>query len=171
MFLSIKCAYFRLFYACIFFGNNVNGYTAYFVIGLPYVSDSGSGASGTLAPDSGSNPTYTVIVNVDNAGVESGLNNVVSAVDNLQDVIQDDGNYDYGDIDEVIEDAPSGVDEEALEDAMSKADTILDDIPSLIATGAFWMNLAKDLVNDTAFIIIVPACILLSFIVYLWWKK
>lgn len=153
-----------------FYGNST-GNNALLVIGLPYISDSGSGSSGTLAPDSGSSPTYTVVVNVDNAGVESGLNNVVSAVDGLQNAIQDDGNYDYGDVDEVIEDAPSGVDEDAIEDAMSKADVILDRIPSVIATGAFWMNTAKDLVNDEAFIIIVPACMLLSFIVYLWWKK
>lgn len=156
--------------AC-FYGNNVYAGVAHLVIGCPYISSSGSGASGTLPPDSGQTPTYTVVVNVDNAGVESGLNNVVSAVDGLNSALQDDGDYDYGAPDEVIEDAPDGVDEEAIEDAMSKADTILDDIPSLIATGAFWTNLAKDLVNDPAYIIIVPVCIFLSFIVYLWWKK
>lgn len=157
-----------------FFGNNLGSgsRTAKLAIGAAYVSESGSGASGTLpALTTSPAPSYTVIVSVDNAGVESGLNDVVNAVDGLQDALLNDGDYDYGDSDETIEDVPSAVDEEAIDDAMSAADTILDDIPSIIATGAFWMECAKSLVNDDSFIVVVPVCILLSFIVYLWWKK
>lgn len=152
-----------------FFGTNASR-TAILAIGCPYISTGGFGQSGTLPVTTTSPvPSYTVVV--DNAGVESRLDDVVSAVDNLGDIIQQTPDYDFGSEDDTIMDAPSDVDEEAIENAMSVADTILDDIPSIVATGAFWMECAKALVNDSAFIIIVPLCILLSFIVYLWWKK
>lgn len=65
-----------------FFGNNVNGSTAYFVIGLPYISDAGSGVSGTGAPIV-TGTDINVNVDVDLTETNSILDSILNGISGL----------------------------------------------------------------------------------------
>ena len=167
-------------YRATFYGHS--GSYCYLLIGIPYVSDSSSGASGTFttASGGGSGGDINVNVDVDLSGVESRLDAVQSglgdvaervsdAVDGVND-IKDAINAAQGDSLASVEDVgvpPLPFDESTVDDVGE----MLNDVPEEVAAGGFWWSLAFDVLHfSSPYWLIVPLICLLALMRYLLWR-
>lgn len=158
-------------------GDNSNRYAL--CIGIPYIDNNATGATGTLPPEE-SQPDINVNVNVDLSGVESRLDDVQSGLGDVAERVGDavDGVNDIkdaitaaqGDSLASVEDVgipPLPFDESTVDDVGE----MLNDVPEEVAAGGFWWSLAFDVLHfSSPYWLIVPLICLLALMRHLLWR-
>lgn len=157
-------------YRATFSGNSFRGYRMRLMIAVPYLSSGGSGGSGTFTTDSGGGggggDTYTVIVNVDNSGVESRLDDVNSGIADINSAIYGQGSETMPYLDSM--DTPSfHFDGSTIDDV----NDTLQQVPQEFAAAGFWWELAFNVLHlDSPFWAIVPLVCILALLRYVVWR-
>lgn len=145
-------------------GDNSNRYAL--CIGIPYIDNNATGATGTLPPEE-SQPDINVNVNVDLSGMESRLDDVAGGIDSINSALYDDsGLSGLSSVDDVGI-PPLQFDYSTIDDVGE----VLEDVPEEVAAGGFWWKLAFDVLHfDSPFWAIVPLICILALCRYLLWR-